>query len=210
MAYFSGDAESAARVLTEAVARRSPVIRGTTGDVGITDSFAEQWCRTRQVHIVGKQAQRIYRLDRVNEIPRAPGRLRLATMAERDMLAAWQTASAVDIYGVLSSRMPAMDITPAIQRQDVFVWEDGVPVSMAGKTRPTENAITIDLVFTPPEFRRRGYATSCVSSLCTELLSGGYKFCTLYTDLANPTSNSICKKIGFNEVSDSVEYSFSE
>ena len=91
----------------------------------------------------------------------------------------------------------------------VYLWEDGIPVSMVAKTRPTKNGISIGLVYTPPEFRQKGYATSCVATLCKELLNSGYKFCMIYTDLANPVSNSIYQKIGFREVCDSVEFSFS-
>jgi predicted GNAT family acetyltransferase len=80
---------------------------------------------------------------------------------------------------------------------------------MAATTRPTENGIAISFVYTPPGLRRKGYATSCVAMLSKELLHTGYKFCTLYTDLSNPTSNSIYRKIGFEEVCDSVEYTFS-
>ena len=37
----------------------------------------------------------------------------------------------------------------------------------------------------------------------------GYQFCTLFTDQANPTANSIYQKIGYCPVCDFVEYEFS-
>jgi len=79
---------------------------------------------------------------------------------------------------------------------------------MAAKTRPTEKGMTVGGVYTPPELRGKGYATSCVAELSRHILQSGKEFCTLYTDLANPTSNSIYKKIGYTEVCDSVEYTF--
>jgi uncharacterized protein len=79
---------------------------------------------------------------------------------------------------------------------------------MAGKFRPFGKGISIGAVYTPPQNRRHGYATAVVSGLCRELLSSGYSYCALYTDLSNPTSNSIYKKIGFAEVCDSVMVSF--
>ncbi|MEC0672091.1 hypothetical protein P9D47_06275 [Bacillus haynesii] len=36
---------------------------------------------------------------------------------------------------------------------------------MAQKARPTKNGITVNLVFTPRHFRRKGYASSCVAVL---------------------------------------------
>ena len=69
--------------------------------------------------------------------------------------------------------------------------------------------MTVGLVYTPPELRRKGYATACVAGVCREILKSGYDFCALYTDLSNPTSNSIYIKIGFKPVCDSVQYTFS-
>jgi predicted GNAT family acetyltransferase len=79
---------------------------------------------------------------------------------------------------------------------------------MALKTRPTDKGATVGGVYTPPEFRKKGYATSCVAEISRAILQGGKQFCALYTDLANPTSNSIYIKIGYQPVCDSVEHTF--
>jgi hypothetical protein len=152
-------------------------------------------------------AQRIYRLDKVDIIFPASGHMRFATLADNDLLAKWRESFYLDVNGP-GAFMPASDIGPSIEKKEIYVWEDAVPVSMA-IARPTGSRITVGGVYTPRELRRRGYATSCVAAICTRLLATGYEFCMLYTDLANPTSNSIYKKIGFREVCDSVEYSFS-
>ena len=55
-------------------------------------------------------------------------------------------------------------------------------------------------MYTPPEYRRKGYASSCVAALSKTLLDKGYQYCFLFTDLANPTSNSIYQKIGYKPV----------
>ena len=41
-----------------------------------------------------------------------------------------------------------------------------------------------------------------MAGLSRLLLDGGRASCTLYTDLANPTSNSIYAKIGYRPVAD--------
>jgi predicted GNAT family acetyltransferase len=41
------------------------------------------------------------------------------------------------------------------------------------------------------------------------ILDSGKKFCFLFTDQANPTSNSIYQKIGYEPVCDFHEYTFS-
>jgi predicted GNAT family acetyltransferase len=79
---------------------------------------------------------------------------------------------------------------------------------MAATTRPTRSGCSINTVYTPPRHRRRGYATAAVAALSDALLKGGRRFCCLYTDAANPTSNSIYAKIGYRPIRDDAELAF--
>jgi uncharacterized protein len=45
-------------------------------------------------------------------------------------------------------------------------------------------------------------------SLSAALLAKGHTFCFLYTDLANPTSNRIYERIGYDRVCESAEIAF--
>jgi predicted GNAT family acetyltransferase len=95
-----------------------------------------------------------------------------------------------------------------------LVWEDGgEPVSLAGWGGATPNGIRVGPVYTPPELRGRGYATALTAELSRRLLDGrlfegGRRFCFLYTDLANPTSNAIYERIGYRRVAESAEIVF--
>ena len=96
----------------------------------------------------------------------------------------------------------------------ILLWEDGgEPVSLAGWGGPTPNGIRIGPVYTPPALRGRGYATALTAALSQRLLdgrlfAGGRRFCFLYTDLANPTSNAIYERIGYRRVAESAEIVF--
>lgn len=68
----------------------------------------------------------------------------------------------------------------------------------------------MSMVYTPPEYRRQGYASNCVAALSQELLNQGYKYCFLFADLANSTSNYIYQEIGYQPIGDWQEYSFIE
>jgi len=72
----------------------------------------------------------------------------------------------------------------------------------------TQHGEAISYVYTPPQFRRRGYATAMVAHLSQVLLDEGKRFCTLYTDLSNPTSNRIYQEIGYKPVADVVDLLF--
>ena len=76
------------------------------------------------------------------------------------------------------------------------------PTCFAGFGGRTPNGIRIGPVYTPPEQRRRGYGSALTAALTQQLLDGGRRFCFLFTDLANPTSNSIYQRIGYRPVTD--------
>jgi len=89
------------------------------------------------------------------------------------------------------------------------LWEDGGEVvSLSGWGGPTPNGIRIGPVYTPPERRGRGYATALVAELSQALLDRGRRFCFLYTDLANPTSNAIYERIGYGKIAESAMVAF--
>ena len=208
LAYFTGSLDLIADALVAAVSSKYKQIPGVVGDKALADIFAERWRQSHNVKIVNTMAQCIYKLVKVNNVPLSSGKLRVATEADIELVKKWGHGFHVDIGGEASGT-PEMDIAAVISRGWVFLWElNGQPVSMALKTRPTDKGMTVSGVYTPPELRGKGYATSCVAELSSHILKSGKEFCTLYTDLANPTSNSIYKKIGYVEVADSVEHTF--
>lgn len=210
LAWRAGDPEEVVSLLIEPIHSRWAEIPGVTGHREVTAPFADRWCRNFGTSIKSTMAQRIYRLDSVSKVPAVPGRMRLATPADKDLVYRWRHAFMVDALGPANENILERDVTPFIEKGTVYLWEySGSPVSMVMKDRPTEHGMSVSLVYTPPEVRRNGYATACVATACRDILKSGYDFCTLYTDLSNPTSNSIYMKIGFKPVCDSVQYSFS-
>jgi len=76
---------------------------------------------------------------------------------------------------------------------------------MVGAVRDTPHTTGIGAVYTPPRFRGRGYATAAVATLSRQLLDGGRSSCFLYTDLANPVSNAIYRRVGYEPLQDVVD-----
>jgi predicted GNAT family acetyltransferase len=87
---------------------------------------------------------------------------------------------------------------------------DGEIVSLSGHSGPTPNGIRIGPVYTPPDLRGNGYATTLVARQSQWLLDNGHRYCFLYTDLANPRSNSIYQRIGYRQIAESAQYRFSQ
>ena len=63
-------------------------------------------------------------------------------------------------------------------------------------------------VYTPPDGRRRGYAEAVTAAVTARALARGRRFCFLFTDLANPTSNGIYRRIGYRPVCDVDQWAF--
>ena len=163
--------------------------------------------RTGQRAAMGGR-QRIYQIERLSAMPSPPaGTFRPARATDVDLVARWVAAFSAEA-------LPSEPVDPAevaasrIAQGMLFLWEDPEPVAMAAWAGKTPNGVRVNLVYTPPRWRRRGYASACVSELTRRLLEGGNRFCFLFTDPANPTSNSIYQRLGYRPVSDTAEYEF--
>ena len=100
-------------------------------------------------------------------------------------------------------------VTNRLNKQDTYLWEDhNVPVSLAAGMQFSPTAARMGSVYTPPAYRRQGYATACVAALSQQLLDEGCERCLLLTDVANPTSNHIYQEIGYLPVCNWHEYAF--
>jgi predicted GNAT family acetyltransferase len=169
-------------------------------------AFARQWSVLTGAKVRQGKGQRIYRLDHVILPAPKPGRLHRCGEADVELAAKWLREFDREAEVEISS-----DVRRFIGPRDrgLFFWIDGSPVTMAGYMGPTPHGIRIGGVYTPPELRRRGYASACVAALNQRLLEEGRKFCFLYTDLANPISNNIYQAIGYRPVCDAPMLKFS-
>ena len=122
-------------------------------------------------------SMRIYQLDRVQTpASMAPGRMRVIEVEDLDLLVEWMSAFGRDTHvGAVDSDVRAA-AQHRIDERSVFIWEDGGAVSMVAYAGPTPNGIRINLVYTPPHLRGRGYASGCVATLSQRLLDAGRSF----------------------------------
>ncbi|MDT8306720.1 MAG: GNAT family N-acetyltransferase [Anaerolineae bacterium] len=185
-------------------------VPGVLAPKEVAQPFAEAWSAAGGAYEL-HMAQRLYELRGV-EIPEgtAPGMLRQGTAADFELVLAWSRAFFEEALGEADLERVRPMVEQRIGAGDFFLWEDGEAVSMAMRTRPAGRGISVTAVYTPPEQRRKGYATACVAALSRQLLASGYEYCTLYTDLANPTSNDIYYQIGYRPVADFDAHRFTD
>jgi len=180
-------------------------IPGVMTEKALAERYASM---TKKPHEVTVRL-RIFELEKVNpKIPKI-GRLRSANESDMFFLPYWLEA----FYGECRERRPehvqnAEVYLERIKQYAVLEDDEGLPVSIAAVNREMVTVCGIASVYTPPYFRGKGYASSIVAQLSQRQLDRGFAKCVLYTDLANPTSNSIYMKIGYKAIADSLEIKF--
>ncbi len=185
-------------------------IPGVNGSADIARKFALKWCELSGRTFRVQMAQRIYQLSRVTKQMRAAGRLREPTQSDDAVIRKWRAAFSIDAEYMDAEEAARQAALPMPKSRHLMLWEvEGAAVSMAGYSGRTPNGIRVAWVYTPPENRGKGFAGACVAALSQKLLDDGRKFCFLYTDLANPISNHVYQKIGYEPVTDATVYSFS-
>lgn len=194
-------------LLAERLYRQGYRFPGVIGSA--SDAFAETWGRLAAITPRLVMEQGIYKLLRVTFPDSVAGHMRVATLEDLELILDWHYAFARDCH--LDEPRDRVEVAEALSaRIDKYVlWiRDGVAVSMAAVTRETRHASTIAMVYTPERLRGNGYATALTAQLSQRELERGKQFLTLYTDLSNPTSNSIYQKIGYERIGDSRLWSF--
>src|ERR671933_1571376 len=192
--------EDVVDLLVADVRRQYPDLGTVQGPSAVSARFAAQWARTTGRRARKSLAMRIFAPDAATPPSGVPGVFRWATLANRDLIIAWVPQFMRSLgerddpdapARIADARLRAREPDPRADPTGIALWIDGEPVSMAAYVGPTPNGVRVNLVYTPPEHRRRGYANALVAALSQRLLDAGYRFCFLYTDLANPTSNHI-------------------
>jgi predicted GNAT family acetyltransferase len=147
-----------------------------------------------------RMSQLLYELTELKPPAPVPGHLRPATSDDLPLITDWTAAFQADI-GEGQERAVVAKLTLA-RLGLISLWEDGgQPVSMALAQKPVAGVSRVGLVYTPPELRRRGYASAVVAAVSQRTLDAGARACMLYTDATNPTSNGVYQALGYRLVS---------
>ncbi|MEV0411854.1 GNAT family N-acetyltransferase [Streptomyces sp. NPDC050448] len=163
--------------------------------------LAAAWGKPSEV----TEENRLYRLTGLIAPDPAPaGRARLATPADLPLLLDW--AGAFKRETGEPGGPSEVFLRDRLSYGGMLLWEDAAaPVSMAGFFRPIGSVSRVGPVYTPPELRGRGYAAGVTHAVSEAAYAAGASEVLLYTDLANPTSNGIYRRLGYTPVEDRVE-----
>jgi GNAT superfamily N-acetyltransferase len=191
--------------LVEAIVEAGVDLPGVNGEAGTAARFAGQWTERRGSAAFPVEGHRIYELRQAPQGTPAGGHIRQASLVDLDLVLPWMR----DFFAYIGEDERGLELMMErrLEAGHFWLWEDGGPVSMAANSEPVEGVIRVQAVYTPPERRNRGYAGACVAGLSGRMQEAGYR-CVLYTDLGNPTSNSVYRRIGYRCVAEGLRYRF--
>jgi uncharacterized protein len=204
----SGMNEQAISLLIADLIANKTELPGMLAENAFSDAFCKLWGEKTGDESRLFRRERAYQLLECTDIELAPGQMRLAVKADVDQISGWIKDFHDEIHEAITDEDEKQMSEIRIANEDIFVWIDKKIVSMSASDRESQNGKVINLVYTPPQYRGKGYATSCVHNLCQRILDEGKSFCSLFADLDNQTSNSIYSKIGFNPILDLLHYKF--
>ncbi len=207
---------STIEVLTGELKKRGEKFPGVLSFKAAADLFAEQWCEKNSLKYDLFRKERIYQLVKVSEETLGHRKFSVAPKTLQETVFQWTgemmkealiDTTDDDIQRMIEKLREEFDLG---RSRTYLLFENNEPVSMAREAGKTPNGIFVNFVYTPIPLRKRGYATECVAKLSKHLLEIGNRYCFLFTDLSNPTSNSIYQKIGYQPVIDESHYKFLE
>ena len=202
----------AIEALVEDLAARGVPLPGVVAPLETAGEFAARWIAAHGGQTKVTMRQGIYEVTAVvAPSPRATGVLRNPRADEVERLAAWAGDGFVNDTGLPDAEREPFRrrVAACFAEGSLFVWDNGgEAVSMAALQGETTHGVRVSMVYTPPERRGHGYASACVAALSARALASGRRFCMLYTDLANPTSNKIYKSVGYRFVGESQMIAF--
>jgi GNAT superfamily N-acetyltransferase len=201
--------QDAVPAVVAAVAEAYDALPAALGPEPETETFATLWGARRGVAVRRGMRNRIYQLEQVVAPARMPpGRLRRAEAADVPLVAGWFAEFTAEAHAQPAASREGVERRVADGR--IFLWDDDGPGCMAGVAAETPRGARIGPVYTPPAARGRGYASACTAALSERMLAAGKRFCFLYTDLDNPTSNTIYQRIGYRAVCDVGDWLFGD
>ena len=195
--------------LIESMGRREGELPGVVGLVPMAQAFAREWRTKTRQRTTPAAEMTLYALREVVMPAPVAGDFRQAERGDLDRVAAWVGKFGEEL-SLPFERDNRLEIAAdKIKRRSVYFWQvDGAPVSVAGFSGATVNGVRVNFVYTPPLERGKGYAAACVAQLSRRLLASGKKWCAIFADVNNPTSNSIYRRLGYRRAATYREYDF--
>jgi predicted GNAT family acetyltransferase len=201
------DARTVLNEIIEAVLPIQEKVPSIMGRVPGVQIAARLWNERTARPMALKTKERVFELREVTWPRKVHGELRLATEEDAEIVANWFVDFVTEAMPEELTAETGQRARKAVKEERVFLWKiadgDGRrAVCLVAASRTLPHGRNVGPVYTPPAERGKGYASNATAALSQLLLDQGHEYATLFTDLANPTSNKIYQAMGYRPVCD--------
>lgn len=176
------------------------------GDIKSVDLFSRFWTEFNKVSIKDKMHQGVLECNRVKMPGRPEGNWIIAEKEKHEeLILNWTKKFVMECKIPYFEEEIIKSVAANIKEKNYFLWllRDN-PVSLCGVSMGKG---VIGSVYTPLEYRGKGYGSS-LTAIATDKLLKINPLVYLYTDLKNKTSNRIYENIGYSKTGESAMLSF--
>jgi hypothetical protein len=182
---------------------------GVIGDPADARAFADAYAAGRRIAWTERLTLVPYECREIRREAAAEGELRRASGDDRYTAARFLAGFSRDAYGETVgafTQLPAAD--RMIGEDGLYFWTvGGECVAMANIAHRSTRHGRISAVYTRPDARGRGFGSAITAALTRMLLGEGLTP-MLYADAANPASNRVYRRIGYEPLGPVVEIGF--
>ena len=192
--------------LADSVGAIYSTLSGVAGPEPAATAFTAAWLERCGGSSVVRARQQLLEHRAIIPVGRAPpGALRAASVVDGSIAQQWGAAFARE------SGLTALDGSVCLRlvsARRLYFWDDGAPRCMIGVLRETSDAAAIGILYTPPPFRERGYATASIAALSQQLLDRGMSRSYFCLDPGDAATYSICVRLGYGVVQNTVDIDY--
>jgi uncharacterized protein len=183
---------------------------GVSGEPQIIEKLANSYSTARNVSYRVNMMMESYFCPSISP-SRVSETLKKASLEHLNTVADFLAGFAYDAYGNIVEPSSQLSVAEhLINAGNLYLlFENSAPVSMANIAHRSTRYARINAVYTPPQHRKKGFASTIVSKLCDILKEENLKP-MLYADLKNPDSNKVYKNVGFIESGKIMDIRFSK
>ncbi|HKL80589.1 MAG TPA: GNAT family N-acetyltransferase [Mobilitalea sp.] len=199
----------AANLLADYMVSNHIIFSGLIAKQEVCQAYIEKYQKSVDCTFLETLEMDIMEIRNVNDIKPVEGTHRLAVIDEVKMITDWMIDFQIEALASEINYETALNrATRLIVENKVYVYEDTDkrPVTMAVVSRQLVHGVAFNYVYTPEEFRGKGYAVANIYYMTKEYLTQGNEFCTLFVDSKNPISCRAYEKVGYQALENNYEY----
>lgn len=193
----------AANPLYDALVQDIPAPTRIVGTPGFAHAIALRYAQQGVNEARLSARWHVYRLDNISELPKsASGELTLGHKKDSPLVSRWARAYSEESPSFLNVMQFMLG---KLDSGELYFWHDDearAMVTISGRGMP---APRISSVFTPKEFRGRGYASQAVAAVCEAQRAAGAPYVVL-TATHGGAAARIYQRLGFYPVGERHSY----